>query len=86
MYLTVELYEIKNLEKDKISKRINTILSEEIKEFDLRQLDVKKDFFQATYLVAIEDLELLEKIIAKLNIAFPGISINYIDQNQVPSI
>ena len=86
MYLTVELYEIKNLEKDKISKRINTILSEEIKEFDLRQLDVKKDSFQATYIIAIENVDVLEKTIAKLNMSFPEISINYIDQNQVPSI
>ena len=86
MYLTIELSEIKHLEKDKISNKINTILSEEIKKFDLRQLDVKKDFFQATYIIAIENVDVLEKTIAKLNMSFPEISINYIDQNQVPSI
>ena len=86
MYLTIELSEIKNLEKDKISKKINIILSEEVKKFDLRQLDVKKDFFQATYIIAIDDVGMLEKTIAKLNMSFPEISINYIDQNQVPSI
>lgn len=86
MYLTIELSEIKHLEKDKISNKINTILAEEIKKFDLRQLDVKKDFFQATYIIAIENVDVLEKTIAKLNMSFPEISINYIDQNQVPSI
>jgi hypothetical protein len=29
---------------------------------------------------------MLEKTIGKLNKSFPQISINYIDQNQVPSI
>jgi len=86
MYLTIELSEIKHLEKDKISNKINTILAEEIKKFDLRQLDVKKDSFQATYIIAIENVDVLEKTIAKLNMSFPEISINYIDQNQVPSI
>ena len=86
MYLTIELSVIKHLEKDKISNKINTILAEEIKKFDLRQLDVKKDSFQATYIIAIENVDVLEKTIAKLNMSFPEISINYIDQNQVPSI
>ena len=86
MYLTIELSEIKNLEKDKISKKINIILSEEVKKFDLRQLDVKNDFFQATYVIAIDNVVMLEKTIAKLNVSFPKISINYIDQNQIPSI
>ncbi len=86
MYLTLELSEVKNLEKDKISKKINIILSEEVKKFDLRQLDIKKDFFQATYIIAIDDMIMLENTIAKLNMSFPEISINYIDQNQVPSI
>ena len=86
MYLTIELSEIKNLEKDKISEKINIILSEEVKKFDLRQLDVKNDFFQATYVIAIDNVVMLEKTIAKLNISFPKISINYIDQNQIPSI
>ena len=86
MYLTIELSEIKHFEKDKISNKINIILAEEIKKFDLRQLDVKKDSFQATYIIAIENVDVLEKTIAKLNMSFPEISINYIDQNQVPSI
>jgi uncharacterized membrane protein YhiD involved in acid resistance len=86
MYLTVELSEIKHLDKDKISNKINTILSEEMNKFDLRQLDVKKDFFQATYVISIENVDELEKTISKLNVSFPEISINYIDQNQVPSI
>jgi len=86
MYLTIELSEIKNLEKDKISEKINIILSEEVKKFDLRQLDVKNDFFQATYVIAIDNVVMLEKTIAKLNVSFPKISINYIDQNQIPSI
>jgi len=73
MYLTIELSETKNIEKNEISKKINSILSAELKNFDLRQLDVKDNFFQATYIV-------------KLNKSFPKISINYIDQNQVPSI
>ena len=86
MYLTLELSEVKDSEKDKISKKINIILSEEVKKFDLRQLDIKKDFFQATYIIAIDDMIMLENTIAKLNMSFPEISINYIDQNQVPSI
>ena len=86
MYLTIELSEIKNFEKDEISKKINVILSEELKNFDLRQLDVKDNFFQSTYIIAIDSVLMLEKTIAKLNKAFPQISINYIDQNQVPSI
>jgi uncharacterized membrane protein YhiD involved in acid resistance len=86
MYLTIELSETKDLEKEKISNKINFILSEEVTKFDLRQLDVKKDFFQATYIVSFDDISMLENTIAKLNASFPKVSINYIDQNQVPSI
>ena len=86
MYLTIELSEIKNIEKEEISKKINIILSEELKNFDLRQLDVKDNFFQSTYIIAIDNVSMLEKTIGKLNKSFPKISINYIDQNQVPSI
>jgi len=86
MYLTIELSETQNIEKNEISKKINSILSEELKNFDLRQLDVKDNFFQATYIIAIDDVTMLENSIAKLNKSFPKISINYIDQNQVPSI
>ena len=86
MYLTIELSETKNIEKNEISKKINSILSTELKNFDLRQLDVKDNFFQATYIIAIDDVTMLENSIVKLNKSFPKISINYIDQNQVPSI
>ena len=86
MYLTIELSETKNIEKNEISKKINSILSAELKNFDLRQLDVKDNFFQATYIIAIDDVTMLENSIVKLNKSFPKISINYIDQNQVPSI
>jgi len=86
MYLTIELSETQNIEKNEISKKINSILSEELKNFDLRQLDVKDNFFQSTYIIAIDNVSMLEKTIAKLNKSFPQISINYIDQNQVPSI
>ena len=86
MFLTIELSETQNIEKNEISKKINSILSEELKNFDLRQLDVKDNFFQATYIIAIDDVTMLENSIAKLNKSFPKISINYIDQNQVPSI
>jgi uncharacterized membrane protein YhiD involved in acid resistance len=86
MFLTVELSEISNPEKEKISKKINVILSEEVKKFDLRQLDVKDNFFHATYIISIDNVSMLENTVSKLTNSFPKISINYIDQNQVPSI
>jgi len=86
MYITIEYNDLKNLKKEEISKKINKIISEEIKKFDLRQLDIKNDSFQATYIVTINKINSLENIIAKLDSTFPGISVNYIDQNQIPSI
>ena len=41
---------------------------------------------EATYLVNFEKSEQLESIVKNLQKEFKGISITYIDQNQIPSI
>ena len=54
--------------------------------FDLKRLDISAESFQVTYLVSIKKTETLEEIIRIIRSEYPDIIINFIDQNQVPSI
>ena len=54
--------------------------------FDLKRLDISAESFQVTYLVNIKKIETLEEIIRIIRSEYPDIIINFIDQNQVPSI
>ena len=73
-------------EKKGLIKNLNKIIGEEVLRFDLRRLDYRENFIDATYQVNVSDIEILEKIINNLKSNYKNISVTYLDQNQVPSI
>ena len=86
MFLSIE-YKIKSeKEKKEIIKKLNKIIGNEVLRFDLRRIDIRDNSLDATYQVNVSEVEMLEKIINKLQSNYPNISVTYLDQNQVPSI
>ena len=86
MFLSIE-YKIKSdKEKKEIIKKLNKIIRDEVLRFDLRRIDIRDNSLDATYQVNVSEVEMLEKIINKLQSTYPNISVTYLDQNQVPSI
>ena len=84
--LSIE-YKIKSeKEKKEIIKKLNKIIGNEVLRFDLRRIDIRDNSLDATYQVNVSEVEMLEKIINKLQSTYPNISVTYLDQNQVPSI
>ena len=80
-------YEIKDSKtKQNLITQFNKILSTSSEVCDLRRFDIKNNMVEATYLVNFEKSEQLESIVKNLQKEFKGISITYIDQNQIPSI
>jgi uncharacterized membrane protein YhiD involved in acid resistance len=86
MYITINYEITSEKEKVKILGQINKIISNELNSFDLRRVDTSQNSIELNYLVNLKNIKSLEKIIEKLQKDYPKISINYLDQNQVPSI
>jgi len=86
IYLTVEHNNLSKANSDQITKKINEIIAKQNEAFDLKRLDISAESFQVTYLVNIKKIETLEEIIRIIRSEYPDIIINFIDQNQVPSI
>lgn len=86
MYVSIEYKNFRDQNGSEIAKTINEIIRKNINKFDLRRLEVGKNFVEITYLVNIDSLNNLEEIIKEIQNKFSDISITYIDQNQVPSI
>jgi uncharacterized membrane protein YhiD involved in acid resistance len=86
IYLTVEHNNLSKANSDQITKKINEIIVKQNEAFDLKRLDISAESFQVTYLVNIKKIETLEEIIRIIRSEYPDIIINFIDQNQVPSI
>ena len=86
MFITIEHKISESKTKDNIINSFNKIIENEVGRFDLRRLDVRKDTIDATYLININNMNALENIVKKFQDLYPGISITYLDQNQVPSI
>ena len=86
MFLSIEYKINSESEKKGLIKNLNKIIGEEVLRFDLRRLDYRENFIDATYQVNVSDIEILEKIINNLKSNYKNISVTYLDQNQVPSI
>ena len=86
MFITIEHNHTSGKTADNIINNFNKIIENEVGRYDLRRLDVRKETIDATYLININDMAALENIVKKFQDLYPGISITYLDQNQVPSI
>tara|TARA_Y100001935_G_C17137920_1_gene423965 strand:+ start:93 stop:779 length:687 start_codon:yes stop_codon:yes gene_type:complete len=86
IYLTIETSDPADLAKKNLSESFNKILENENGNYDLKRLDITDDLVQVTYILNLKDLNNLENIIQAFKTKHPRIKINFIDQNQVPSI
>ncbi len=86
MFISLELNSSALKDKANLLKKINKIILEEVNNFDLRRFDTKEDNIEATYMISVKKIESIENLMINLRKNFPGISVTYIDQNQIPSI
>ena len=86
MFISLELNTAKIKDQENLLKKINKIILNEVDNFDLRRFDTKEDNIEATYMISVKKIDSIEKLMGDLKKNFPGISVTYIDQNQIPSI
>jgi|TARA_B110000914_G_C15447156_1_gene439040 hypothetical protein len=73
-------------QKNDILENISNIINSNSIESDLRRLDVQGSAIDLAFLTSLENINSLQSIIKKLEKNYPGITISYIDQKQIPSI
>ena len=86
MFITIERVFANENEKNKIFDDVNSIVSNNVEAFDLRRMDYSKDSIHITLIVNFKNLDSLKQLVIDLDKKYSGININYIDQNQIPSI
>ena len=86
IFLNLEIEKKDENNTSEITKNINHILKTENDNFNLVKLDISDEVFQATYILNIKNLDKLEIINKSLQLKYPNVKINFVDQNQVPNI
>jgi energy-converting hydrogenase Eha subunit C len=86
IFLNLEIEKKDENNTSEITKNINHILKTENDNFNLVKLDISDEVFQATYILNIKNLDKLELINKSLQLKYPNVKINFVDQNQVPNI
>ena len=86
MFLNIEFDDIKGLKKDQIHNFIITTVTKEFEGSDLRQVTTRGDYYHASFIIHFDEIEKIQSIISVLEAKYPGISVSYIDQRQVPSL
>ena len=86
IFLNLEIEKKDENNTSEITKNINQILKTENDNFNLVKLDISDEVFQATYILNIKNLDKLELINKSLQLKYPNVKINFVDQNQVPNI
>lgn len=86
MFISLELNTDRLKDKTNLLKKINKIILNEVNNFDLRRFDTKEDNIEATYMISVKKIDSIERLMVSLRKNFPGITVTYIDQNQIPSI
>jgi hypothetical protein len=86
IFLNLEIEKKNEVNTSEITKSINQILKTENDNFNLIKLDISDEIFQATYILNIKNLDKLELINNSLQLKYPNVRINFVDQNQVPNI
>ena len=66
--------------------QFNRVIEKHVLISDLRRMDVREGGLEATYFIDVENPDNLSKLVEDLQKTFSGISVTFIDQNQMPSI
>ena len=86
IFLNLEYNTKSKKQKDLLIQDVNEIIKKNSIESDLRRLDIKGSSIDLAFLVSLENLKSLQVIVKSLEKNYPDITINYIDQKQLPSI
>jgi len=86
IFLSIEIEKNDINNTSEFSNIIKKIIENENDNFNLTRIDITENIFQATYILNLKNLEVLENLNKALQKKFPKIKINFIDQNNVPSI
>lgn len=86
IFLSIEIEKNDINNTSEFSNIIKKIIENENDNFNLTRIDITENIFQATYILNLKNLEVLENLNKSLQKRFPKIKINFIDQNNVPSI
>ena len=86
MFVTIENEFKSEKEKNIFLDEINEIMLKAHNEYELRRLDISKSTIHLTMMVNFKTLTSLKKVMIELTNKYPEININYLDQNQIPSI
>ena len=86
IFLTLEIDKDQNFNSSDLTRSINEILISQTNNYNLTKLDIADNYFQATYILNLKNIDMLTGINKLLQTKHPGIKISFIDQNQLPNI
>jgi hypothetical protein len=86
IFLSIEIEKNDINNTSDFSNIVKKIIENENDNYNLTRIDITENIFQATYILNLKNLEVLENLNKTLQKEFPKIKINFIDQNNVPSI
>lgn len=86
LYLSIDLQSAGGEHTEGYLDRLNEILVKHLKKSDLRRFDARKESVEATYLVNINNIDGLGKLVDELRHTFPTVGVTFIDQNNMPSV
>jgi len=66
--------------------RLASLISDHASGADLRRLDAREGGYEVTYFVDMAGPEAVSRLVQELQRSFPGASVSFVDQNQLPSI
>ena len=85
LYLSID-WENEAGQSDQLLEKINSIIEKHVILSDLRRVDAKEHTIATTYYIDIESHGSLSALMNELQGAFAGVSVTFIDQNQVSAV
>ncbi len=86
LFLSIDGRELAEEEQEGCLDRLNELLVKHVVSCDLRRFDARSGSIEATYFVDVAGTDRLSPLIDELRGAFPGFSVTFLDQSQLPSV
>jgi len=85
LFLSIDWNLSSDAEQNALLKFVHEIISKSTNNNDLRRIDIRGGSVEATYLIDVNNINDLEKILNDLRSEIPNIGITFLDQNHIPS-
>ncbi len=86
LFLSIDGRDVSAEDQEGCLDRLNEILLKHVIDCDLRRFDARSQSIEATYFVDVAGTGKLSPLIDELRRDFPGFSVTFLDQSQLPSI